>query len=46
MVFTERFRNIWSGQQPGAIIHLKQVNDSLPPLYLQAAYLEKLPFEE
>lgn len=29
-----------------AIIHLKQVNDSLPPLRLQIADLEKLPFEE
>ncbi|HEY5370996.1 MAG TPA: class I SAM-dependent methyltransferase [Hanamia sp.] len=29
-----------------AIIHLKQVNDSLPPLRLQVAFLEKLPFEE
>lgn len=27
-----------------AIIHLKQVNDSLPPLRLQVAGLEKLPF--
>jgi ubiquinone/menaquinone biosynthesis C-methylase UbiE len=29
-----------------AIIHLKQMNDSLPPLCLQVASLEKLPFEE
>ncbi|HEY5463141.1 MAG TPA: class I SAM-dependent methyltransferase [Hanamia sp.] len=29
-----------------AIIHLKEVNDSLPPLRLQVAGLEKLPFEE
>ena len=29
-----------------AIIHLKQVNDSLSPLSLQVAGLEKLPFAE
>ncbi|MEO8961843.1 MAG: class I SAM-dependent methyltransferase [Ginsengibacter sp.] len=29
-----------------AIIHLKQMNDSLHPLRLQVADLEKLPFEE
>ena len=29
-----------------AIIHLKQVNESLPPLRLQVSGLEKLPFED
>lgn len=29
-----------------AIIHLKQMNESLPPLRLQVSGLEKLPYEE